>query len=191
MQSVLLLIQAAPHAEALVAALEALSYRIVARLTDTASLHPEVVRLAPDVVIACIDSPTEPLLQVLQSMSDACPRPVVIFASDASRDAIRCAVDAGASAYVVEGWARERVAAIIDAACARFDAYQSVRTELAAMRDKLSERKLIEKAKGMVMQQRGLTEDQAYRALRKMAMDHSIALAEAARRVIAVAQLLA
>jgi response regulator NasT len=81
--------------------------------------------------------------------------------------------------------------AIIDAATARFELYQATRKELASTRAKLAERKLVEKAKGIVMEQRKLSEDQAYNTLRKMAMDQNLALAEVARRVIAVAQLLA
>jgi response regulator NasT len=98
---------------------------------------------------------------------------------------------AGVAAYVVDGWAAERVTPIIEAACARFEAYEAVKKQLAATQNKLSERKVIEKAKGIVMQQRALTEDQAYAALRKLAMDQNLALAEVARRVLAVAHLLA
>ena len=92
---------------------------------------------------------------------------------------------------MVDGWSPERVTAIIEAAIARFEAYSAVKKELAQTRAKLSERKIVEKAKGIVMQQRGLTEEQAYSSLRKMAMDQSLPLAEVARRVIAVSQLLA
>jgi response regulator NasT len=154
-------------------------------------LHPEVVRLAPDLIIACTQSPSAALIESLHAVSAECPRPVILFANDPRRETIRKAVDAGVAAYVVDGWAPERITPIIEAACARFEAHEAVKQELAATRNKLSERKLIEKAKGIVMQQRGLTEDQAYSALRKMAMDQNLALAEVARRVISIATLLA
>jgi response regulator NasT len=114
-----------------------------------------------------------------------------MFARDTRREIIRMTVDAGVSAYVVDGWAAARVGAIIEAACARFDAHESLKQELRASRHKLAERKLVEKAKGLVMQQRGVSEGEAYSSLRKMAMDQNLTLAEVARRVIAVAHLLA
>jgi response regulator NasT len=114
-----------------------------------------------------------------------------MFATDPSTTLIRRAVECGVSAYVVDGWAPERLTPIIEAAAARFEAYSAVKQELDHTRNKLSERKVIEKAKGIVMQQRGLTEDQAYSSLRKMAMDQNLPLAEIARRVITVSQLLA
>jgi response regulator NasT len=172
-------------------ALETQDYRVLAELHEPSALHAETVRHAPDVIVVGTRSPDALLLEALQSIAEACPRPVVIFALDSSRKAIRTTVEAGAAAYVVDGWSAQRVSAIIDAACARFDAHQAVKKELEATRTKLSERKVIEKAKGIVMQQRGVTEDEAYGSLRKMAMDQNLALVEVARRVISVAQLLA
>jgi response regulator NasT len=113
-----------------------------------------------------------------------------MFAKDPRAQLIRKSVECGVSAYVVDGWSPERITPIIEAAIARFDAYAAVKKELAHTRTQLAERKLIDKAKGIVMQQRGLTEEQAYSALRKMAMDQSVPLAEVARRIISVAQLL-
>ena len=191
MQNVLLLTEGTHDIVSLRATLEALRYRIVDELQNAAALLDAARRLAPNVVIVRAHTPTEETLEALRCLSESNPRPVIVFANDSNRDVIRKSVDAGAAAYVVDGWASERVTPIIDAACARFDMYESMKKELAATRNKLSERKVIEKAKGIVMQQRGLTEDQAYGALRAMAMDQNLALAEVARRVIAVAQLLA
>ena len=191
MQNVLLLAEHTQDSVSLRATLESLRYRIVNELVNASALLDAVRQLAPNVVIVRTHSPSEETLEALHSLSESNPRPVIVFANDSNRDLIRKTVDAGAAAYVVDGWAPERVTPIIDAACARFDLYQSMKKELAATRNKLSERKLIEKAKGIVMQQRGLTEEEAYGALRTMAMDQNLALAEVARRVIAVAQLLA
>jgi response regulator NasT len=190
MQSILLLVDDASRAASLRHILESLRYRIVDELRDPAALYDAAARHQPDLIVLRTDSPTKPLLDALRSLFEATPRPVILFANDPSRNVIRSAVDAGVAAYVVDGWAAERVTPIIDAACARFEAYDAVRKQLAATQNKLSERKVIEKAKGIVMQQRGLTEDHAYAALRKMAMDQNLELAEVARRVIAVAQLL-
>ena len=191
MQTLLLMLE--PHTDAVPvrAALASSSYRIAAELNDSAILQTEIERIAPDVVIACTASPTSALLDALRALSSSAPRPVVMFATDGDRELIRRAVDSGVSAYVVDGWSPERIDAIIEAACARFEAYASVKKELDVTKLKLEERKVVEKAKGLVMQQRGLTEDQAYSALRKMAMDQNLTLAEVARRVISVSQLLA
>jgi response regulator NasT len=191
MAAVLLVHDEAPHAATLRQTLESLNYVIAAELPAPAALKAEVVRLAPDLIVIGSRTPTGALLHTLRALAQSHPRPVVMFATDARRQTIREAVDAGVSAYVVEGWAPERVTPIIDAACARFEAHQAIRRELESTRNKLSDRKIIEKAKGIVMQQRGLPENDAYAALRSMAMQQSLPLAEVARRVIAVASLLA
>jgi response regulator NasT len=189
-QSILLLNRGVSHGSSLRAMLVSRGYVICDEVRDAKSLDSDVTRLSPDVLVVCADSLQQSVLDSLRRVSESYPLPVVIFANDGNRESIRKAVEAGAAAYVVQGWAAERLTPIIDAACARFEAFQSVKDELAATQHKLSERKLIEKAKGIVMKQRGLAEDEAYSALRKMAMNQNLALAEIARRVIAVSQLL-
>ena len=191
MPTSLLMLEPPTDAAEVRAALAASPYRIVAELTDCARLETEVARVSPDVIVACTASPTNAMLDGLRIVSASSPHPIVMFATDPRREVIRKAVDAGVSAYVVDGWAPERIAAIIEAACARFEAFASVKKELDTTRLKLAERKVVEKAKGLVMQQRGLSEEHAYSALRKMAMDQNLTIAEVARRVISVSQLLA
>ena len=169
----------------------ALGYHVVACLREKHRLLGEVQRLHPDIVIVTTEAPDDATFVSLGAVATACPLPVLIFAKCGTRELIRKAVDSGVAAYVVDGWAPDRITPIIEAATARFEAYEGLRKELASAQAKLTERKLVEKAKGIVMQQRKLTEDQAYTALRKMAMDQNLALSEVARRVIAVAQLLA
>lgn len=190
MRSVILL-HDPPHTATLHASLCNTGYTVLAELDAPQALHHEVQRLAPQVIIVVTESPGEMLFASLRQVAGSCPRPIVMFAKDAARDVIRKAVDCGVGAYVVDGWAPERLTPIIEAASARFEAFESMKHELAKTRAKLSERKLIERAKGIVMAQRRLSEDEAYGALRKMAMNQNLALAEVARRVIAVAQLLA
>jgi response regulator NasT len=113
-----------------------------------------------------------------------------MFARDPAEEKIREAVRAGVSAYVVDGLEVARVKPIIDVARARFEEFQKLRGELAEARQSLAERKLVERAKGILMQRRGLTEDAAYAALRGMAMDRKQKLAEVARSVIDAAELL-
>ena len=168
-----------------------LGHEIVGHLSDLASLEKSVSQLSPEVVVVSADTPDAPVFDGLQRLAYAHPKPVVMFAKDSRAETIRRSVACGVSAYVVDGWSPERLTAIVEAATARFEAYSAVQQELARTRQKLSERKVVEKAKGIVMQQRGLNEEQAYSSLRKMAMDQSLPLAEVARRVIAVSQLLA
>ena len=177
--------------EALGASLAELGYAIVSEVSDARLLRTEVARSAPEVIIVRVDAPSDDLLEAIGAVSAALPRPIVVFAREGTREVIRRAVECGVAAYVVEGWSPERVTPIIEAATARFEAFDAIRKELLSTRTKLDERKVIEKAKGIVMQQRRLTENDAYSALRKMAMDQNLALAEVARRVIAVSQLLA
>lgn len=179
-----------PQHLALRASLSDLGYKVLAQIEEPSTLHDSVALHAPDVIIVATDTPSVHMLHSLGSIAESSPRPVVMFARDASTAMIRKAVGCGVGAYVVEGWARERLGAIIDAATARFEAYEAVRTELTNTRARLSERKLIEKAKGIVMEQRKLSEEHAYAALRKMAMDQNLALAEVARRIISVSKLL-
>ena len=189
MQSVVLLHEA-PHSTELGAALNEIGYRVVGEVTAAQFLESEVERSKPDVIVVATDSPPDETLKVLGSLAASHPRPVIMFARDRNREVIRRAVECGVAAYVVDGWAAQRLTPIIDAASARFEAYDAVRKELATTRTKLEERKIIEKAKGIVMQQRKLSEAHAYSALRKTAMDQNLALAEVARRVVAVAELL-
>lgn len=191
MATFLLLREPSADAASLCTALANTQYRLAGDITEPERLDTETVRVAPDVIIACTGSPSHAMLSALRALSERSPRPVVMFANDPRREVIRKTVDAGVAAYVVDGWAPERVAAIIEAACARFEAYESLKKELRTTQNKLAERKIVEKAKGLVMQQRGVSEDQAYSALRKMAMDQNLTLAEVARRVISIAHLLA
>ena len=191
MHSVVLVAQHAPEGAPQREVFDSRGYFVLEEVHDSAALITAVGRLAPDVVIVCTDWLRDDLLNSLRRLSSAAPRPVVVFTSDASRDAIRSAVDAGVSAYVVDGWTPDRLAPIIEVACARFEVYASMKHELAATKNKLAERKLVEKAKGIVMHQRRLSEEQAYAALRRMAMDQNLTLAEISRRVIDVASLLA
>jgi response regulator NasT len=191
MSTLIVVQEASADAASVCAALAASRYHVAIGAIAPTSLASEVVRVAPDVIIACTPSPSLAMLESLRSLSELAPKPVVMFADDTRREVIRSAVAAGVCAYVVDGWASSRLGPIIEAASARFDHYQSLKTELHKAQSRLAERKVIEKAKGLVMQQRGLSEDAAYSGLRKMAMDQNLTLAEVARRVISIAHLLA
>lgn len=170
--------------------LEKLGYLVVAEVFEPQRLYDAVRRHQPDVIIIATESPTRDTLEHVALLSEREPRPIVMFSADRDQQTIRAAVRAGASAYVVDGLAPERVSPIIEAAIARFESFQEVRRELVQARTKLSERKLIERAKGVLMKARGMGEEEAYIALRSMAMERSISIGELARQVLSVSSLL-
>jgi response regulator NasT len=170
--------------------LDEAGYQVIAYISDMADLNKEVARLNPDVIIIDIDSPSRDTLEHIAVTSRDDPRAIVMFTHDGDTEKIRSATRAGVSAYVVGGISNERLKPIMDAALARFDEYRELRLQLDVANNKLAERKVIEKAKGILMQRRSVTEDEAYQALRKMAMDRNERLGEVARQVVEAAQLL-
>jgi response regulator NasT len=170
--------------------LEKLGYEVVAEVFKPRDLYAAVSRLAPDVIIIDTDSPTRDTLEHVALLSAREPRPIVMFSADRSGDAIRAATGAGVSAYVVDGLSATRVEPIIAAAVARFEAFQSMKHQLAQANTRLSERKLVDRAKGVLMKARKLSEEEAYAALRRMAMERSITIGEVAKRLLEVSDLL-
>ena len=172
------------------AVLKRLGYDVVAKISEPRQLHDEARRLSPDAIIVDTDSPSSDTLENLCTITETCPRPIVMFAHDRARKSIREAVRAGVSAYVVDGLAPERITPILETAVARFEVFQAMRSELDSVKARLSERKIVEKAKGILMKSAKLSEEAAYRALRKQAMDRNLQIVEVARQVIAVSELL-
>jgi len=175
-------------------ALTAAGHEVAASLTPPLELLQAVESLRPDVIVIDTESPTRDVLEHVVIVSQSSPRPIVMFATDAGGDAIRDAVRAGVSAYIVDGLDSARVNSIVEVACARFEEYQRelqrLKFELAEANLKLSERKLVERAKGLLMQSRGLPEDEAYHALRRLAMSKKLRLGDVAQQVIDTAELL-
>lgn len=165
-------------------------YEVVAHLSDTANLDDAVRKLQPDIVIIDTESPSRDTLEHLCVMNAHTPRPIVMFTHDGDRGKIREATRAGVSAYVVGGLPTERLQPIMDAAIARFEEFKALRLELVEANNRLSERKVIEKAKGILMKRRGIEEDEAYKMLRNMAMEENIKLATLAEQVVQAAKLL-
>jgi response regulator NasT len=165
-------------------------YEVTASLSSPLALLKTIEELKPDVIVIDTDSPSRDVLEHLVAVSQHGPRPVVMFASDGAPEVIREAVRAGVSAYVVDGLDPSRIRTIIDVAVARFEDFQRLRTELAEANLKLSERKLIDRAKGILMKTRALGEDEAYALLRKRAMDRKLRIADVAQQLIDAADLL-
>ena len=187
---VLVVDESAERAEVLRAALLLAGYEVTASLTSALTLLKTIERLEPDVVIIDTASPSRDVLEHLVMVSRHTPRPVVMFASDATPDTIRAATRAGVSAYVVDGLDEKRIKPIVDGAVARFEELQDLRGQLADANAKLAERKLIERAKGLLMKSRSLDEEAAYAALRKAAMDRKLKLSDVAQRIVDAAELL-
>lgn len=165
-------------------------YEVTASLSSPLALLKTIDELRPDVIVIDTESPSRDVLEHLVVMSQHTPRPVVMFATDGAPETIREAVRAGVSAYVVDGLDKNRIKAIMDVAVARFEDFQRLREELAEANLKLSERKLVERAKGLLMKSRGLDEEAAYVLMRKFAMDRKLRLAQVAQQLIDAADLL-
>ena len=171
-------------------ALEADGFTVVAVFGSGAGLPARVAELAADVIIVDIDSPDRDTLEDMRRVGIEQGRPVVMFAQDGKPETIKAAVDAGVSAYVVDGLKPDRVRPVIDVAIARFAQFQSLRGELDKARTTLAERKQVEKAKGILMKRRKVEEDEAYRLMRRMAMDQKQRLIDVANKIIEAAELL-
>jgi len=165
-------------------------YVVVGVVDSAMAIHDCVQRLQPDVVIVDAESPSRDTLENLAAVSASHPRPVVVFSEDASDGPMQAALRAGVSAYVIAGLQPQRLAPVLKVAIARFEQDRALRTQLEDAHLQLSERKLIERAKGLLMDELGLTEEQAYAHLRKLAMDRSQRLAQVAERVVAAHSLL-
>lgn len=146
--------------------------------------------LSPDVVLIDLENPSRDELEELFAVSRALARPIAMFVDQSDEHAIESAIDAGVSAYVVDGLRKERIKSILDLAIKRFNAFSRLRTELAEAQSALAERKTLDRAKALLMKRRGIDEPAAYAALRKAAMDSGRRIAEVAEALITAEKLL-
>ena len=179
----------ADRARALRIGLLEAGYNILAALPPDADLEKQIGQLQPDLII--VDEQSDAALKRVVSATTNARRPIVCFTEDNDRAKMHAAIQAGVSAYVVAGLSADRVKAVLDVAMARFEVEQKLRDELEETRNKLAERKVIERAKGLLMERQQCTEDEAYSRLRRLAMDKNLRLGEVAQRMLDVADLLA
>lgn len=172
-------------------------FNLVASLPADVFLAERLAQLQPDMVIVDAESDARDALEHVVMATREAPRPIVMFTNDSDTSHVREAVAAGVTAYVVAGLAPERIRPILDVAMVRFQHEQALHQALAETRSELDElsaelkdRKLIDRAKGLLMQRQGLNEADAYAKLRKTAMDKGLKLAEVAQRMLDVADLL-
>ena len=165
-------------------------FDVLAVETSARHLADRVEELRPDIVLLAAESPTRDTMEQVCVVTERAPRPIVLVTPDASPELMKKAMTAGISAYVVKGLPIERFATLFDLAIARFEEDQRLRAEIRDARSQLADRKAIERAKGFLMKHKACDEEQAYRLLRRMAMDRNLKLREVAEQVIAIGALL-
>jgi len=158
---------------------------------DVQGIARRIAETAPDVIVIDLENPNRDVLESMFQLSRAVKRPIAMFVDRSDQAAIEAAVDAGVSAYVVDGLKRERVKPILDMAISRFNAFARMSRELEEARSQLESRKLVDRAKGILMTTRGLSEAEAYALLRKTAMNQNRKISEIAESLILAAGLLA
>ena len=165
-------------------------HEVVGVIDSALLIHACVTRLAPDVVIVDSESPSRDTLEHIATLTSSSPRPVVVFAEDDSDAPLQQAMRAGVSAYVVAGLQPHRLASVLKVAIARFEQDRSLREQLGQAEAQLSSRRTVERAKAILMQQSGLSDDAAHRRLRKLAMDRGEKLVPLAEKIIEAHRLL-
>ncbi|MCF8533323.1 MAG: ANTAR domain-containing protein [Reyranella sp.] len=182
--SVLLIDDNPARADIVEAGLRNAGYVLLARLDGTHDLPSRVGALQPDVIVVSIDSPSRDSIEDMRRSTEQQPRPIALFADRSDPATIAAAMEAGVSAYVVKGLAEDRVRSVVDVAVAHFNRYHAIREELDRARLSLVERKMVDRAKGLLMEKNGLAEEAAYRLLRKLAMDQNKRIGEVAQDIV-------
>jgi two-component system, response regulator / RNA-binding antiterminator len=159
-------------------------------IPEGADLMARLAEVDPDIVVIDLENPSRDVLEQMVQISRPVERPVAMFVDHSDAAMMQAAVDAGVSAYVIDGLKAERVKSIVDVAIARFNAFARLQRELADARTELAERKLIDRAKGIVMKAKGLSEDEAYALLRRTAMNRKCKISDIAQSIITSAELL-
>jgi response regulator NasT len=164
-------------------------YVNVVRIEGTTKLLARIYAIDPDVILIDLENPSRDVLEQMFQVSRIVKRPVAMFVDQADTASIQASVDAGVSAYIVNGLKKERIKSILDLCISRFNAFSRLQSELEQTRSALEERKVIDRAKGILMKAKNLSEEQAYALLRKTAMNENRKIAEVAQSVVTAAEL--
>ncbi|MEQ8328073.1 MAG: ANTAR domain-containing protein [Parvibaculum sp.] len=162
----------------------------ILRMGLLVDLARKIEEIQPDVIFVDVDSPDRDTLENMRSVSDVLPRPIVMFVEESGASLAEEALRAGVSAYIVDGLSEKRVKPILDVAILRFKVFQKMREELDKAKSDLASRKVVERAKGLLMEQRRLSEEDAYRLLRNTAMKEGKSILEIADSLISISRLL-
>ena len=162
----------------------------VERVGEMNSLLARIYQIDPDVILIDLENPSRDVLEQMFQVSRAVRRPIAMFVDQSDAASIQASVDAGVSAYIVDGFKKERIKSIIDLCISRFNAFAKLQDELDRTRTQLEERKVIDRAKGILMKAKGLSEDEAYVLMRSTAMREKKKIAEIAQSIITASELL-
>ncbi|MCP9229052.1 ANTAR domain-containing response regulator [Mesorhizobium sp. M0833] len=172
------------------AGLREAGHQQVTVIHDVAGIARRIAEIEPDVIVIDLENPNRDMLENMFQLSRVVKRPIAMFVDRSDQASIEAAVEAGVSAYVVDGLRQERVKPILDMAISRFNAFSRMARELEEARSELESRKVIDRAKGILMKSRGLSEDAAYTLLRRTAMNQNRKIAEIAQSLVTAAGLL-
>jgi response regulator NasT len=165
-------------------------YTDVVRIEEMQSLLSRIYALDPDVIVIDLENPSRDILEQMFQVSRAVRRPIAMFVDQSDAASIQASVDAGVSAYIVDGLKKERLKSILDLCISRFNAFSKLQDELDRAKSALEDRKVIERAKGILMKLKGLTEDEAYVLLRSTAMREKKKIGEIAQSILTATELL-
>jgi two-component system, response regulator / RNA-binding antiterminator len=179
------------RAAIVMAGLKGAGYQHIARISDIGGLMRQLFEIAPDAVVIDLANPEGDKMAQLFQVSHALRRPVAMFVDQSDRDTMVAALEAGVSAYVVDGLKKERVGTILDMAITRFENVARLQSELESTRTALQDRKMIERAKGIVMKQKNLDEASAYAILRSGAMNRHVRMIDIAQSIVTAADVMA
>jgi response regulator NasT len=162
----------------------------VARIEDRTGLLARIYAVDPDVILIDLENPSRDVLEQMFQVSRAVKRPIAMFVDQSDTASIQASVDAGVSAYIVGNLQKERIKTILDLCISRFNAFARLQSELERAKSALEDRKVIDRAKGILMKAKNLSEEQAYALMRKTAMNENKRIADVAQSVITAAELL-
>ena len=161
----------------------------VTHIEDRNGLLARIYAIDPDVILIDLENPSRDELEQMFQMSRAVKRPIAMFVDQSDTASIQASVDAGVSAYIVDGLKKERIKSILDLCISRFNAFSRLQTELEQTKSALEDRKVIDRAKGILMKRKNLSEEQAYDLLRRTAMNENKKIAEIAQSVITASEM--
>jgi response regulator NasT len=165
-------------------------FTLVVRIAEMTNLLARVYAIDPDVILIDLENPSRDVLEQMFQVSRVVKRPVAMFVDQSDTASIQASVDAGVSAYIVDGLKKERVKPILDTCISRFNAFARLQSEVDVARNALEERKVIDRAKGVLMKARNLTEEEAYALMRRTAMNENKKIAEIAQSILTAAEML-
>jgi two-component system, response regulator / RNA-binding antiterminator len=177
------------RAAILEAGLRESGYTHVVRIEGTGNLLARLSTLDPDVILIDLENPSRDVLEQMFQVSRVVKRPVAMFVDQADSASIQASVDAGVSAYIVDGLKKERIKSILDLCISRFNAFSRLQTELEQTKNALEDRKVIDRAKGILMTRKNMSEADAYDLLRRTAMNENKKIAEIAQSVITASEM--